>query len=199
MQKPLADKTQVHLLYFAVRAGDVPVVQELLEQGWPTSHPDIIHDDPLLVALQKSENAIVELLLDAGAQVNAATMRHCVTAAIPLGIQRVVEQAIDRNDISQQDLNDWLMQAACEGEAEMALRLLERGAEAAHTASGSGSSRVSVLGRSLQKDLPDVVAALLSRLTQEEKTAFWASMRGRATCDPCRRYWMLVPTPASLS
>jgi ankyrin repeat protein len=59
-------------LHDAVRAGDIAVVQSVIESGADVNEPDS-WGTPLDIAVSKGANKIVQLLIDAGADVEGAT------------------------------------------------------------------------------------------------------------------------------
>lgn len=174
----LSQKNRVRLLCMAIDDSDLQAVQELLADGCPTSHAEV-RLNPLKLALQYGNTQIIDALLDAGAQVADADAKEAVSSAIKHGNIRIFNQAVERGDISAADFDGLLFDASTKGTDALALRLLELGANPVYQEKGASSfKRAVVWGRN------ELVAAMLERLTQEQKDELLAThvQEGFAAC-----------------
>lgn len=182
MKRDLDLKTQVRLLLLAIEDADVAAVQELLTDGCPVDHPDV-KKHPLALALAGGNHAIVDVLLDSGAELPEGGEQQAIDAAARMGNLRVIEQALERNLIPKATLDLLLFDAAGKQRWPVALRLLQAG--------GDPLANMRMLGKltsafQLSANLggEELAAAIVQRLTQEQKDRYLQEMvqEGSAPC-----------------
>ena len=173
MKRDLDEKTQVRLLCLAIEDADAEAAQELLAEGCPVSHPEV-KKHPLALALDGGHEAIVNALLDAGAQIPEERTVQAIDAAARMGSVRVIDAALDKGLIAQHHLNLLLFDASTRDRA-LALRLVEAGADPLVKMNRLGEP-TSAFELAAMFALPEIVAAVVSRLDQAQKDELLVTM-----------------------
>ena len=173
MKIDLDSKTQVRLLCLAIEDEDAAAVQQLLAAGCPVDHPDV-KKHPLSLAIDCSNQPIVEALLDAGAQLPERGEMPEIEAAARMGGLRVIEQALERKLLPQPRL-DLLLFDAVTRDRKIALRLLEAGANPLVKMMRLGE-QTTAFELAAKFALPEVVAFTLTRLDQRQKDELLMTM-----------------------
>ena len=125
----LDPKMQVRLLYGCVDDGDLSEAKRLLSMGFALSHPEV-RKNPLEAALLRRNSEMVDLLLDAGAQLpNTPKERETsVKAGLSIGNLKIFEMARAQLCLPN-TIDDEFVNAAKYKHEGLALRLLELGAD----------------------------------------------------------------------
>lgn len=105
MQKPddFIARMQREQLHSAAQSGDVELVKKLLLANYPVNRFDDLGKTPLHYAADKEHFEVVELLLKAGANVNAhdervignTPLRDCIDTCSPEMVERLLRAGAD--------------------------------------------------------------------------------------------------------
>lgn len=89
-----------NILGYAVRYGNIKIVQYLIEKGAGLENLDENQHTPLFFAARKGKREMVHLLLESGAAVEPAGHRHRYKSPLHIAVKHgYVEQLFDNNNI----------------------------------------------------------------------------------------------------
>lgn len=180
MKMDLDAKMQVRLLYGCIDDGDLPEIRRLLSMGFQISHPEV-RKKPLEAALLRRNNEIVDLLLDAGAQLpdNPKERDTTVKAGLSIGNLRIFEMAL-ANGCLPNSFDNELVNAAAYKLEGLALRLLELGANPltmqSYNSLPAAATPRTCFELATRWCSPKLAAAMLEQLTEDQKNELLVTM-----------------------
>lgn len=168
MKMDLDPKMQVRLLYGCIDDGDVPEVKRLLSMGFQLSHPEV-RKKPLEAALLRRNNEVVDLLLDAGAQLpdDPKERKTAIQSGLSIGNLRIFEMARAQHCLPN-TIDDEFVNAAKYKHEGLALRLLELGADPTTLEGHSLGTKRTGFELATRWCSPRLTSAMLARIYEDD-------------------------------
>lgn len=171
-------KILARALCASIKEADVDAVRELLANGCPVEHPGI-ETQPLLLALESGNTDMIDALVDAGATLPKDPDDKAFDLAIKLDNARLIDRALARGDIAQEDVDHMLFDAATRGATSVGMKLLDWGASPLYRTKSQ-----TVFARAVSRGRTELAAAMLDALRQDQKDTLLAGsvQDGSAPC-----------------